>query len=253
MINYQNPINFLSLLIFLLLNYFMTGCSVKPVTTGDLNYNVVSPKILTEPITESPHYWWRARFKMVWPKELDSIDFSSNLIIAHQIINPVLEKHNEKIKLWRFHRRAADDSTGHQFSFIFYAKQEDAQKIFQQIHSNPLSAQLLKENIVEKIKTGNTNKPKHPKIEDTSDKNWSVAIQKSWPYYIMGVSVLWLDLLNQEAIQEKFDSSLSIQKQQIQYKNMNDTITQQWESQGKHAYFHHINAIFGYAPLNVRY
>ena len=245
--------NRLNLAVFLLFSYFLSACSVQPVTTGASDYHIVSPKILAGSVVESAHYWWNARFKMVWQEEIDSLDFSSNLIIAHQIINPVLEKHHKNIKLWRFHRRAAKGSTGHQFSFIFYSTPDNARKIFQQINTNPLSAQLINEKIVEKIHFDKPDKPKRPNIEDTSDKNWSVAIQKSWPYYIMGVSILWLDLLNQEAIQEKLDASKLIKLQQIQYKKINEKITQQWESQGKHAFFHHISGIFGYAPLKVRY
>lgn len=239
--------------VFLLFSYFLSACSVQPVTTGVSDYQITSPETLSRSVVELPHYWWYARFKMVWQKELDSIDFSSNLIIAHQIINPVLENHHQDIKLWRFHRRAAKDSVGHQFSFIFYSTPESARKIFQKINSNPISAQLINENIIEKIHLDDPDKPKHPGIEDSSDKNWPVTIQKSWPYYIMGASILWLDLLNQQAIQEKLDVSKGITSQQEQYKKINEKITQQWKAQGKHAYFHHISGIFGYEPLEIRY
>ena len=245
--------NRLNLAVFLLFSYFLSACSVQPLTTGTSEYHIVSPETLAGTIAESPHYWWYARFKMVWPEALDSPDFSSNLIIAHQIINPVLKSHHEDIKLWRFHRRAAKDTSGHQFSFIFYATAENAAKIFQQINSNPLSAQLINEKIVAKIQFDKPARPKRPNIEDTSDKNWSLAIQKSWPYYIMGVSILWLDLLNQETAQENLDTSKAIKLQQVQYQKINEEITQQWKSQGKHAFFHHISAVFGYEPIEVRY
>ena len=243
----------LNLAVFLLFSYFLSACSVQPVSTGVSNYHILSPETLAGDIAESPHYWWYARFKMVWQEEVSSPDFSSNLIIAHQIINPVLENHHEDIKLWRFHRRAAKDSAGHQFSFIFYATQENARKVFQQINSNPLSARLINEKIIEKIYLDKPDKPKRPNIEDTSDKSWSLTIQKSWPYYIMGVSILWLDLLNQETIQEQLDASKAIKLQQVQYQKINEKITRQWKLQGKHAFFHHISGIFGYEAIEVRY
>lgn len=218
------------------------------MTTDVLEYRILPPKSLS--IIEQPHYWWKVRFKMIWQEELD---FSNNLIIAHQIINPVLVENQDNIKLWRFHRRAAKDSAGHQFSFIFYATQKNADKIFKEIISNPLTAQLTNEKIIEKVLFDEPGKPKRPSIEDTSDKNWSVAIQKSWPYYIMGVSILWLDLLNQEVIQEELNISRTIKFQQEQYKKINKKITQHWKSQGKHAFFHHISGIFGYEPLEIRY
>ena len=31
-----------------------------------------------------------------------------------------------------------------------------------------------------------------PNIGDTSDLNWSSPVKKSWPYFMMGVSQMWL-------------------------------------------------------------
>lgn len=240
-------------LVIVFFSYFLNACSIQPSTTIIPETHKELPKILAGSVFESPHYWWYARFKMAWLKEADSPDFSTNLIIAHQLINPVLEKHHEGIKLWRFHRRAANDSAGHQFSFIFYATAENARKIFQQIRTNPLTKKLIDRTIVELILFDDPDKPKRPHIEDTSDKSWSETIQKSWPYYIMGVSTLWLDLLNQETVLENLDTTKSIKSQQAQYQIINNKITQQWNSQGKHAFFHHISGIFGYEPLEIRY
>ena len=242
----------LNFILFVFISFLLTACSVQPISTDAAPYNIPSPELISTS-QESPHYWWTARFKMIWQGEHNAIDFSSNLIIAHQIINPVLTSNNETIKLWRFHRRAANDSTGHQFSFIFYTTQENARKIYKEINTNPLTIQLIDEEIVEKISFDNLNKPKKPKIGDTSDKSWFREIQKSWPYYIMGVSILWLDMLNQQAAQENVDISSSIKSQQKQYRQINKEITAQWKSQGKHAFFHHISAIFGYEAIEVRY
>ena len=62
--------------------------------------------------------WWYVRFRLVWPDE-EEPDWSLDALIAHQIVAPVLEQYDDQIQLWRFHRRAARDSSGHQFSFIF--------------------------------------------------------------------------------------------------------------------------------------
>ncbi|MCP3851376.1 MAG: hypothetical protein GY694_14200 [Gammaproteobacteria bacterium] len=207
--------------------------------------------------TPSFNYWWYARFKFVMPDDEQIFSFSDNLFIAHQVIMPVLRKQSDNIRLWRFHRRAANDTAGHQFSFIFYSSQDTAQKIFKLIESNPLPERLIKENILQNVFLDNVMKPRRPEIEDTSDKNWTLAIQKSWPYYIMGVSTLWLDLLNQELQEIQIKtvelSKLSIKEQQDQYARINAELTRQWKEQGKHAYFHHINAIFGYEPLEIRF
>lgn len=247
--------NRLNIVFIVIIGVFLNACSIQPVPTDTPQYRLPLPESL--PVSGSPttssQYWWYARFKMVWSEEPDSLEFANDLIIAHQIINPVLQNHHQTIRLWRFHRRAAKDSAGHQFSFIFYTNPESAREIFQQIRDNPLSQQLITEGIVEKIRLDNPDKPKRPAVEDTSDKNWPLTIQKSWPYYIMGVSILWLDLLNQQAALEQLDRHRSLQSQMQQYEQINEQISQQWKTQGGHAFFHHISAIFAYDPLEIRF
>ena len=89
-----------------------------------------------------------------------------------------------------------------------------------------------------------------PNIEDTSDKNWPVSIQKAWPYYIMGVSQMWLDLIVQVADNKmENNSATSINEIESFYKQVDETITELWQKQGRHAFMHHLNALFGYKPL----
>lgn len=239
-----------NILIVLFLGYFLSACSIQAPSIAVPEHQIPLPETISKTGT---YYWWYARFKMVWSKDIATLDFGNDLIIAHQIINPVLERHHQDIKLWRFHRRAANDSAGQQFSFIFYTTPDNARKIFQQIKENPISQQLVIERIVEKLRLDNPDKPKRPNIEDTSDKNWSVTVQKSWPYYIMGVSILWLDLLNQQAVLEQIDHSQDLPSQLEQYKQIQEQLTQQWQTQGDHAFFHHISGIFAYEPLEVHF
>jgi len=243
-------------LAILFLCFLFTSCALQPERPPEDGISFPKNTLLNEK-TPSSDFWWYARFKFVMPEDEQAFSFSDNLFIAHQVIIPLLNEQSENIRLWRFHRRAANDAGGHQFSFIFYSSQDTAQKIFKLIENNPLPEQLIKENILQKVSLDDAMKPKRPEIEDTSDKNWSAAIQKSWPYYIMGVSTLWLDLLNQEIHELQLNSvklhQLSIKNQQIQYKNINAELTRYWKEQGKHAFFHHINAIFGYEPLEIRF
>ena len=240
-----------STIIILLFGLFLTACSVQTIKTQTMK-PVPSPGDKSH-LELNQNYWWYVRFKMVWDNRSDQVDFSRNLIIAHQIINPVLNSYDEQIKLWRVHRRAVNDSAGHQFSFIFYAPANTAELIFEQVRNHPVSKQLIQHQILQKIYTTSTKQTRRPNIEDTSDKHWTKSIQKSWPYYIMGVSILWLDLLNQEAIKINLDSTQSIESQMQQYQNIHISLTEQWKSHAKHAYFHHISGIFGYEPIEVRY
>ncbi|MCK5648037.1 MAG: hypothetical protein KAI22_04085 [Gammaproteobacteria bacterium] len=241
--------------LYSVLIFFLISCSVQPVSNPAHQISFPKPVLSTSSITaqELSKYWWYARFKFVWSEKAETVNFSDNLFIAHQVIIPVLDAHHDDIQLWRFHRRAADDNAGHQFSFIFYATQQTAGTIFQQIENNSLVKQLLNEDILERIRLDDITQPKRQNIADTSDRNWSYAIQKSWPYYIMGVSTLWLDLLNQEITKSQLDTSQAIHLQRVHYKDINEQITRQWKEQGNHAFFHHISAIFGYESLEIRF
>lgn len=235
-------------LLLLVASLLLTACSSR-IVSNDYP-QIPAPEVLSE-LKEDSEQWWYVRFKMIWSGEREELDFSDNLIIAHQILSPIISEHHKNIRLWRFHRRAVKDDAGHRFSFIFYASPASAKKIFHQIENHPLSKQLLNENIVEQISLDPSHTNDRVRIRDTSDKTWPETIQKSWPYFIMGVSILWLDILNQEA--EQMDTHLDIHAQLLEYQKVNERINAQWASYGKHAFFHHINAIFGYEPLEVRY
>jgi len=94
-----------------------------------------------------------------------------------------------------------------------------------------------------------------PNIEDTSDRSWSSAIQKSWPFYIMGVSEMWLNLVSEVALETSRaggKTSASVDEQLRFYEQVNASIDRMWKEEGQHAFLHHLNAIFGYEPLTVR-
>lgn len=174
-----------------------------------------------------------------------------DLLLAHSVISPILQNNYENISYWRFHRRAARDNAGHQFSFIFFSKPEAAAKIYWEIQQSSILQSALKANLVEKVATGDPQNPRFPNIEDTSDSNWPADIQKNWPSYIMGVSSLWLGLINgsmQERAYENDDINLLLEK----YLEVDAKITQMWRNEGQHALLHHLSAVFGYNPLFVR-
>jgi len=90
-------------------------------------------------------------------------------------------------------------------------------------------------------------------IEDTSDGNWSPPIKKSWPFYIMGVSEMWLNLIREVASQTSWGKTPATVEAQLRfYEQVNASIEQMWKEEGQHAFLHHLNAIFGYEPLMVR-
>ena len=93
--------------------------------------------------------------------------------------------------------------------------------------------------------------PTRSAISATSDRNWPDSIQNSWPYFIMGVSLMWLDLLEQTVDLDELGARNSIPGRLEYYSDIHDQLTALWKQVGRHAMFHHINAIYGYEPLEL--
>ena len=229
------------LLIFLMM--VITGCA----TTGPAK----SPVTIALPPQEiaSSNGWWFAKFRLHWPAE-EKANWHLDLLIAHEIVAPALAHYKDEIRLWRFHRRAVRDSAGHQFSFIFYASAETAYQVFKLLGSNPLLKEMISAEMIIKYRYDNTNRITKPRIEDTSDASWPPSIQKTWPYYIMGASRMWLNLISETiAGMPDSDSPMSLQENENLYKEANTAISELWQQKGQHAFLHHLSALFGYKEI----
>ncbi len=222
---------------------FAGGCT----SLGQVQTQAVKPVSPEE--LPSGNGWWRVRFRMNWPLDTDPIWYM-DLYLAHQVFRPLLDEHKADIHLWRFHRRAKRDGAGRQFSFIFYALPRTAQKIFDALQANPILASSLSARVVDDIIYDNPAKIKRPDIGDTSDKKWPPVIQKTWPYYITGVSQVWLNLVVEIAERDLKDNQpASLEEIESFYRQVDDTVTRLWQQNGRHAFLHHLNAVFGYQPL----
>jgi len=193
--------------------------------------------------------WWSARFRMYWPPEEEPF-WHTDLLVAHKIVAPVLLQYKDRIHLWRFHRRAARDEAGHQFSFIFYASAETAYQVLDMLRANALLTEMVYAGKIIDEMYDNPGGITKPRIKDTSDPNWPSAVQKSWPYFIMGASQMWLKLINETvAGMPPAETPLSLDEYEEFYKEVNAAVTLLWENNGRHAFLHHLNALFGYEPL----
>ena len=193
--------------------------------------------------------WWYARFRLNWPADTEPLWYP-DLFIAHQVISPVLKQYQKDILLWRFHRRAARDAGGRQFSFIFYCSAATAEKIFTVISADAQVNAMKSAGVIDQVVCDRPEVITRPHIEDTSDKSWSPAIQKSWPYYIMGASRMWLNLIAEVAAQNLQGAPpATLPEIEIFYQKVDKAITDLWQRQGRHAFMHHLNALFGYKPL----
>lgn len=193
--------------------------------------------------------WWYARFRLNWPADTEPVWYM-DLFIAHQVISPILKKYQNEILLWRFHRRANRDPGGRQFSFIFYSTARTAEKIFSAIDSDPQVNAMKFAGVIDLVVYDHPVDLTRPNIEDTSDKKWPLVIQKSWPYYIMGASQMWLNLIAEVAAQNPQDKPpASVPEIEAFYRLIDKKVTDLWQAQGRHAFMHHLNALFGYEPL----
>ena len=124
--------------------------------------------------------WWAVRFQMNWPEDTPPSWYMDTLI-AHQVVAPTLDHYQERIDLWRFHRRASRDSAGHQFSFIFYTDVVSARLITDELCNDALMASLIRSGSVRRILSEDTQTITKPEIADTSDPVWPPAVQQAWP------------------------------------------------------------------------
>ena len=226
---------------FFFLLVFFAGCAATSHTL---------PPTETKPRPELPSEdqgWWKIRFRM------DFVDgetrWERDLMIAHRIISPILKSHSQTIVLWRFHRRSADDDTGHQFSFIFYCDAVQADAINRQVMAVPLLTSMLNNQWVGEVLVDRVDENTRPTIADTSDSNWSSVMQASWPYYIMGVSRMWLEMIDQLSNQVGIADAADMDLLAAHYSTVNDEVTTIWQQEAYHALFHHLNAIYGYRPM----
>jgi hypothetical protein len=196
--------------------------------------------------------WWRVSFHMDWPEDQEKPAWHMDLCMAHRVIAPVIGHYEASLALYRFHRRAVRDGEGHRFSFIFYATPETAQHIFEEIKADKnLQTMIAFEKIV-RVVFDDSSGSKSLRIEDTSDPNWSPAVRKSWPYYIMGASQMWLHLID-EVIAEhpEWSGPKEWPEAENYYRSVDAAVTELWQKEGRHAFLHHLNALFGYESLVV--
>ena len=142
-------------------------------------------------------YWWEAAFFIDYP-DSQHPKLHVDLLIAHRALAPVLDEYGHLIGIWRFHRRAAPDETGHKFTFYFYATRRTARRVLPEIQTHPSIHELKDSGVVLRDQYDDPNK-RNPKtrVGDLSDPNWSRKVKEAWPYYAMGISRMLLSLVDE--------------------------------------------------------
>jgi hypothetical protein len=228
-----------------LLGSTLCGCAVRGSTPHTVA-NLGSPSLGIK----NSGFWWAYRFKILWSAG-EEPDLAVDVLLAHAVVKPVLREYQGKISYWRFHRRAAPDATGHQFSLLFYADPDTAAEVLGKIGESELLSEALAANMVERVIVDDPTRPTRPGVEDLSDPHWSPVLQRNWPAFIMGVSSLWLGLI-EEAVAEVPGDSGELRALLERYRQADARVSSIWYKEGQHAFLHHLNAMFGYKPLLIK-
>lgn len=194
--------------------------------------------------------WYTFNFKVHWP-ENEEPKWWVDVFITDCIVRYVISDNRSKIRIWRIHRRAIRDPSGHKFKLDCFTEQKVAQSIEKAIRQNatyPILKGLLCEDL--RVDEG-SSEPEALAV----DEPWPPELQKGWPQYIHGVSEMFLSLLEEvkSAIPNFPDPAASCRPDIYQiaasYVQLNKKLGHIWQQYGSHAFIHHMNAVFAYVPV----
>ncbi len=201
------------------------------------------------PAPDAHDSWWVYRFRVAWPPE-EKADFAVDLMLAHAVVKPSLEIFAERFAYWRFHRRALRDDAGHRFSILFYTDPQTAREFYASLEASPVLKELREQGLVTQVIRDDPNAPVRPGIAAVSDSSWSPTLQRHWPAYIMGVSLMWLGLVD-DAVGALPPEQRANPVRLAVYRAAEELVLALWFKEGQHAFFHHLSAVFGYRELLI--
>lgn len=228
-------------LLALCLGVFLVGCASVP--------RAYPPAAL--PAANEPAMAWHScRAKLSWETDQPA-PWDADGLLAVALFAPLIESLGPHLEIWRFHRRAGRDGAGRRFSFIYRASELGHNSIVEWLEQHPLRMALHAAGVLEQLDCSDVAYWSGPGMGATSDAAWSPAMQEVWPQYIHGVSRMWLELMRMQIGPLRGERSLdellaaSAEAQRV--------TTLVWQGEGQHALLHHLNAVFAYQPLLIRY
>jgi hypothetical protein len=124
--------------------------------------------------------------------------------------------------------------------------------MYSEISDNPILQQARSSGRIMAVACDDPPNLSRRAIADTSDPAWSAPLRQAWPYYVMGASQTWLDLISALAGAEpKPEAPSTFAELDQRYAGINASITTLWQNEGRHAFLHHLNALFGYEPIVI--
>jgi len=193
--------------------------------------------------------WHHLRVQWRWP-EGEKPRWELDLLFADRVLSPLINRHQGSITLWRFHRRAARDAAGHQFSFLFYSPADTAGRVLEAAEDHRMTRRLARHGAIERVHLTQPDDPQ--RLASTSDPDWPETLQATWPMFIMGVSQTWLALVEVHAAGTG-PARGDLEAELARYRDIAAGIDELWVHNARHAFFHHISGVFGYKSVLVRY
>jgi hypothetical protein len=219
---------------------FLNACGTTPLHQPLMASGLVTPEA-------RDLRWHTACFRLPFNAQGQPV-WATDLVLADRVAAPVLRANAREIPLWRFHRRAVPDAAGHQFSMLVYTTDEVYAAIRREIASAPTVQTLRTSGYLQDLVFDCRPEQRLSDIGATSDPRWDPALQRAWPYFIMGVSASWLALIQTFAVPINPEAA----DLPTAYAAVEARITELWGIQGQHAYLHHLGAIYGYQPVQVQ-
>lgn len=203
--------------------------------------------------------WHAVRFKIEildnsheYASFLNQPDSPIHSLIANEILCPAIQRYGEngdKIYPWRFHRLFWVQKRQHHFTFRFCADTDSqiSEEINKVIKSHSVYIEMNELGLLEGFDSSKKGPDGEPEL-------WSEEINKCWPHFICGVSRAWLELIKtfEKSEKKKGTQPRNFKEMLIFYTNINDSIKDQWLTFGQHSMLHHLNAVFGYNPINLK-
>lgn len=208
-------------------------------------------------------YWHQITYHLITDRTKDyyniiSVNSPAHLLLAHDLFYPIIKEFENNIELWRFHRLIIlykEDNlilhSQHEFKFKFYSNIDIFNKIENKVKEYNNINKLIWE-IVKKVEC--INCLHEDKIKNDKDDKWPLSICTIWPYYINGVSRSWIELIKEtmnNIYLVKNISDLTFSEKLSHYNLINNKMSQDIIKWGEHAFFHHLNIMFGSNNIDV--
>jgi hypothetical protein len=182
----------------------------------------------------------------------EPVPWHLDALLADRVFAPILERLEPSLVLWRFHRRAAPDETGHQFRFLFFADAAIAARVASALRASSTLDALVRAGRVHRVLIPGPDESSGNDAGDQSDRAWPDTVKRSWPYFAMGVSRNWLAMIREERGKRPRRERETVAELVARYGDINATVDALWRGNAQHAWLHHLNALFGYQPVVIQ-